>query len=120
MKYILLIYGEEAAWADMSPEDMSRIYAEHAAFGEALAAAGAMVGGEELKPSSTATTLRFTNSGVTMTDGPFVETKEQLGGYYVIDVPSLDEALAWARKMPGCGAGAIVEVRPINDVAMPQ
>lgn len=113
MKYILLIYGNEAEWEAMSSEDKQRTYEEHGAYSDALEKAGVMRGGYELKPISTATTLRFTDGKPTMLDGPFAETKEQLGGYYVIEVDNLEQALDWAAKMPGMDSGS-VEVRPLG------
>lgn len=118
MKYILMIYGDENEWANVTPEEMARIYAEHGAYAEAMTEAGVLRGGEELKPTSTATTLRFSGGRPTTVDGPFAESKEQLGGFYMIEVESLDEALEWAAKMPGMTFGS-VEVRPINEMEMP-
>ncbi|MBK8067580.1 MAG: YciI family protein [Rhodanobacteraceae bacterium] len=113
MKYILLIYGDPAAEAQLSEAQMQAIYQAHAAYGQALEAAGVIRGGAELKPPATATTLRFSGGRSTLVDGPYAETKEQLGGYYLIETDTLDEALAWAAKMPGMEAGA-VEVRPLG------
>jgi hypothetical protein len=112
MKYILVIYGDEREWTSLSKEEMDRVYAEHGAYGEALKAAGVEFSGYELKPVATATSVKFSNGAGRTVDGPFAETKEQLAGYYVIDVPTLDDALAWARKMPGMTEGT-VEVRPL-------
>ena len=112
MQYILLIYGDERAWEAMPAAEMEKVYAEHRAFGEALEKAGAMRGGSELKPVATATSVKFTGGKPRTVDGPFAETKEQLAGYYVIDVPNLEEAIAWAAKMPGMAEGT-VEVRPL-------
>lgn len=112
MKYALLIYGDEQIWATMSREEMEKIYAGHGAYSDALSQAGALRGGEELGPSSTASCLRFTNGQAKAMDGPFAETKEQLAGFYLIDVNTPEEALEWARKMPGMSTGT-VEVRPI-------
>jgi hypothetical protein len=110
MKYIFLLFGEEEAWARMSEAERNEIMASHMAFAEALAEAGKEVAGEELAPGHTATTLRVGRS-TEVTDGPFVETKEQLGGYYVFDCEDLDEALAWARRIPMTGGA--VEIRPV-------
>lgn len=115
MKYMLLIYGDEAGWAGMTPGEVAQVYAAHAAYGEALAAAGALLGGAELKPSEGARTVRFGAGAPRVTDGPFAEAREQLGGYYLIDVPGIEAALDWARRMPGMAAGA-VEVRAVNDM----
>ena len=113
MKYILLIYGDEQQWASMSDAEKQVVYEGHNAYGEAMEKAGVMRGGYELKPVSTATTLRFDNGKPTTLDGPFAETKEQLGGYYVIEVDNLEQALDWAAKMPGMSSGS-VEVRPLG------
>jgi hypothetical protein len=113
MKYILLIYGDERRWAAMSQADMQRIYEGHKAYGEELHRAGAYRGGAELKPVTMATSVKFTGGKPKTVDGPFAETKEQLGGYYVIDVENLEQALAWAEKMPGMSDGT-VEVRPLG------
>jgi len=113
VKYILLMYGSEERWQSMGKEDMERIYAAHRAYGEEMRKAGVVRGGAELKPISTATTVRFTGGRPRTTDGPFAETKEQLGGYYIIEVDDLEQALAWAEKMPGMTDGG-VEVRPLG------
>ncbi|MGH9308759.1 MAG: YciI family protein [Vicinamibacterales bacterium] len=108
---MLLIYGDERVWASLGRDDMERVYAAHRAYGEALTKAGALVGGAELQPVASATTVRFTGGRPRTTDGPFAETKEQLAGYYVIDVDHLDQAIAWAEQMPGMTDGT-VEIRP--------
>lgn len=113
MKYILLIYDRESEFASLSPAEQQKIYEEHGAYAEAMEKAGVLRGGYELKPVSTATTLRFENGKATMIDGPFAETKEQLGGYYVIEVDDLEQALDWAAKMPAMQSGS-VEVRPLG------
>jgi hypothetical protein len=113
MKYILLIYGDERAWAAMSREEMEKVYAAHAAYAGEMAAASVMQGGAELQPVSTATSIRFEGGRPRTTDGPFAETREQLGGYYVIDVEDLDQAIHWAQKMPGMTEGT-VEIRPLG------
>ncbi len=112
MKYMLLIYGNEAAAQAASKADMAEIMAAYGAYTEALQKAGVMVDGNRLQRSTSATTVR-TNAGKTnVLDGPYAETKEQLGGYYMIDVPDLDAALSWAARCPGASTGA-VEVRPL-------
>lgn len=113
MKYILLIYGDEREWTSMSREEMEKVYAAHGAYAEEMAAAGVMQGGAELQPVSTATSVRFEGGRPRTTDGPFAETREQLGGYYVIDVEDLDQAIHWAQKMPGMTEGT-VEIRPLG------
>jgi hypothetical protein len=112
MKYILLIYGDEQVWASLTPKEMEKVYEEHRVYGDALTKAGAMVGGSELKPVSTATSVHFTKGRPKTVDGPFAETKEQLAGYYLIEVDNLEQALSWAEKMPGMTSGT-VEVRPL-------
>ncbi|HXX32145.1 MAG TPA: YciI family protein [Myxococcaceae bacterium] len=112
MQYIFLIYGDEKQWSRMPPGEMDDMYGAFRKYSEALTAAGVMRGGSELKPVATATTVRSRNGKVTTVDGPFAETKEQLGGYYIVDVPHLEKALEWAGKCPGARLGAI-EVRPL-------
>jgi hypothetical protein len=109
MTYALLIYEEESKFHGLAEEERNKIYAQHMAFGQKH---GAKIrGGEELKPVSTATTVRVENGKVLTTDGPFAETREQLGGFYLIEAADLDEAIAVAAEMPGSGC---VEVRPVN------
>ncbi len=112
MKYMLLIAANEAGFAQMTPADMGQMMAAYQAYGGAMTQAGVMVDGNRLKPAATATTLRVRNGKTEVQDGPFADTKEQLGGYYVIDVPSLDEALSWAARCPGAQHGTM-EVRPV-------
>ena len=107
-QYMLLIYNGESP----SPEEMGAEMPKWMAFGEALTAAGAMVSGDALQPVSAATTVRERDGQRLVTDGPFAETKEMLGGYYLIDVADLDAALGWAAKIPSVGRGS-VEVRPV-------
>lgn len=112
MKYILLIYSNERQDADQSPEAMQAEMGQWWAYTNELKASGAHLGGEALQPTESATTVRRRGGKLLTTDGPFAETKEQLGGYYVIDVPDLDEAIRWASKIPNIGRGSI-EVRPL-------
>ena len=114
MRYMLLIYGDERVWSSLSEDDMRRIYADHIAYGAELTKAGVLVGGAELKPVATATSIRFSGGRTRTVDGPFAETKEQLGGYYVVDCKNLDEAIQWAAKIPHASISS-VEVRPIVD-----
>jgi hypothetical protein len=111
VQYMLLIYNS-GDWQDLSPEQQQEIGGAYFAFTEELQAAGKMVAGDALQPISTATSVRVRDGETLTTDGPFAETKEVLGGYYLIDVESLDEALAWAAKIPGAAHGTI-EVRPV-------
>ena len=114
MKYLLAIYGDESLWTDASPEDVQRIMEAYGAFGQAAQDAGVMRGGEGLQPTSTATTVRVRNDETITTDGPFAETREQLGGYYLLDCKDLDEAIGWAARIPDARTGS-VEVRPVMD-----
>jgi hypothetical protein len=114
MKYLLTIYGDESRWANASPEDVQQVMAAYGAFGEAAQQAGVLVGGEGLQPSSTATTVRVRDNETLTTDGPFAETREQLGGYYLLDCRDLDDAIGWAARIPDANGGAI-EVRPVMD-----
>ncbi len=111
MQYMLLIYGDEKSWANMSEAEVKNVMAAYTNYSKELAASGALRGGSELAPVSTATTVRVRNGKVMTADGPFAETKEQLGGYYLIDVPNLDEAIKWAAKIPSALNGSI-EIRP--------
>jgi hypothetical protein len=112
MKYALLIYGDESAWADMTPEDSARVMDAYNRFGEE--AGDRIQAGDGLQGTATATTVRVRDGERLLTDGPFAETREQLGGFYVIEAGSLDEALDWAAKIPGALNGS-VEVRPVMD-----
>ena len=112
MRYVLLINAAEELYAKMSEAEMNTLMAGYGQFTGELQAAGAMEAGERLRDVETATTVRVRDGKIQTTDGPFAETKEQLGGYYVIKAKNLDEAIAWAAKIP-CGAIGSVEVRPI-------
>ena len=112
MQYMLLIYGDQNGWQNMSEEEGAQIMQAYYQFTEDLQKSGAMVAGDALEPTQTATTVRVRNDETLTTDGPFAETTEQLGGYYLVDVGSLDEALEWAAKIPGAKHGS-VEVRPV-------
>jgi hypothetical protein len=100
----------------MTPEQKQQGMAAYMAYTQALQAAGVYKGSNRLRPVATATTLRTTNGKVQVLDGPFIESKEQLGGYFLIDVPDLDAALSWASKCPGVGHG-VIEVRAIWDMS---
>ena len=113
MKYLCLIYGDEKAAEVPGFNDWDTMMKTHTAFGEEAGAAGVMVGGEALQDTSTATTIRDVDGSDVITDGPFAETKEQLGGYYMLEAANLDDALKWAAKIPH--PGGCVEVRPVID-----
>ena len=112
MKYLLMIYASEADEAKIPPEEMGRIMQAYSAYSEALVKAGAMQAGERLRPISDATSVRVRGGKTEVLNGPYAETREQLGGYYLIDVPDLDAALTWAARCPSSSYGTI-EVRPI-------
>ena len=112
MKYLLMIYGDEHGFDQMSEDERHAVYKEYDDFANDLAAKGQMVGGDELHPTSSATTVRVRDGERLVTDGPFAETKEQLGGYYVIDAADMDEALKIAERIPSARYGSI-EVRPV-------
>jgi hypothetical protein len=113
MKYAILIYDDETRWMTMTPEQLEPAMAEYVAYGQSLIDAGRMAGGEELHPTTEATTVRLRGGKVQKTDGPFAETKEQLGGFFLINADSLEEAVEWAAKCPGARTGS-VEVRPVT------
>ncbi len=112
MQFLLLIYQSEAVAAAATPADNAAIIAEYGAFSQSIRASGKMLGGDALKPVETATTVRVRDGKSIVTDGPFAETKEQLGGFYLVDATDLDDALAIAARIPTARSGSI-EVRPI-------
>ena len=115
MQYLLMIYGNEAGMLAAPKEMVTQMTAAYGAYTEAMQKAGVLRGGERLRPTSDATTVRVKDGKTQVLDGPYAETKEQLGGYYMIDVPDLDAALSWAARCPTVGHG-IVEVRPTMSV----
>jgi hypothetical protein len=118
MRYMLLIYSTERAESQMEPAEAQRIMMGHKAVMEGTMQAGILRGGEPLHLTSTATTVRHQDGKPITLDGPFAETKEQLGGYYILDCKDLDEAIFWASKIPtACkGGSGCVEIRPIMDI----
>ena len=112
MRYMLLIYSDESLYPKMSEADANQLMQEYGEFTEAVQKAGVLKESDRLHPTMAATTVRVRNRDTLTTDGPFAETKEQFGGYYLIDVKDLDEAIAWAAKIPTAKYGT-VEVRPI-------
>ena len=115
MKYALLIYAAEKDWAAKSKDEQQRVYEEYWAYSVELKKSGKMLSCEPLDPTSTATTIRVRNGKAIPTDGPFADTKEQLGGIYVVDVKDLNEAITWASKIPDARNGSI-EIRPLMNV----
>ncbi|MEP7011783.1 MAG: YciI family protein [Acidobacteriota bacterium] len=112
MNYMLLIYENEARWVGMSPDEQGKVYGEYMAFTDSIKASGHYVSGNPLSPTNTATTVRVRDGKTMSTDGPFAETREQLGGYYLIQAADLDEAIAIAARIPAVTDGSI-EIRPV-------
>jgi hypothetical protein len=112
MQYLLLIYDNEANWGKMSETDQAAMYKEYGEFTESIIKSGNHKAGHQLQPISTATTVRIRDKKRLVTDGPFAETKEQLGGFYMVEAKDLDEAIALAARIPSARVGSI-EVRPI-------
>jgi hypothetical protein len=118
MRYMFLIYSRETEMAEGSPEDILKVRAGHWAVINETKKKGAFCGGEPLRPTATATTIRMEGGKPRILDGPFAETKEQLAGYYILDCENLDEAIDWATKIPtSCKGGeGCVEIRPIGEI----
>jgi hypothetical protein len=114
MRYLLLIYQDEVAHSHWSQEQLAAEYQAYNEFTESVAKSGALQSGEPLMPTNTATTVRVRNSKTLTTDGPFAETKEQLGGYYLMNCKDLDEAIALAARIPAATDGSI-EIRPVME-----
>ena len=112
MQYALLIYTDEHVDAQMSEAEQATLYEGYNAFGKEAEQRGVIRGGDALMPTSTATTVRVRNGKMLTTDGPFAETKEQLGGFYILDCKDLDEAIEFAAKIPGAAYGSL-EIRPV-------
>ena len=112
MQYLLLICANEAEQTKMTPADTGKLMQAYGAYSEALVKAGVMQNSNRLRPASDATSVRVRNGKTEVLNGPYAETREQLGGYYLIDVPDLDAALSWAARCPSSSFGTI-EVRPI-------
>ncbi len=112
MRYMLLIYSDESLYPKMSEADTNQLMQEYGEFTEAVQKAGVLKESDRLHPTTAATTVRVRNRDTLTTDGPFAETKEQFGGYYLIDVKNLDDALNWAARVPSAAEGS-VEVRAV-------
>ena len=116
MRYLCLIYDDESKWGTMPKEQADAMMGEYFAFTEGIKQSGHYVGGEALQPTQTASTVRVCNGKISTTDGPFAETREQLGGFYMIEARDLNEALKIAARIPSARTGSI-EVRPIVERA---
>jgi hypothetical protein len=112
MKYMLLIYSNESDWRTVPKAEIDQRMAAYQAYSEAMTQAGVIVAGSRLQPASSATTVRVAGGKSNVLNGPYAETREQLGGFYMIEVPDLDAALSWAARCPGASYGSI-EVRPV-------
>ena len=116
MQYLLMLYVNEAGWPMLTKAQQEQGVAAYVAYTEALKKAGVLVGSNRLQASSAATRVRLADGKSQVLDGPYADSKEQLGGYYLINVPDLDAAISWAARCPAAGHG-VVEVRPIWDMA---
>ena len=112
MQYLMMLYAEEAGLANVTPDEMQKVMADFNDFTNDVKAKNIYVGSNRLRPVASATSVRVRDGKTIMTDGPFAETKEQLGGYYLLDCKDLDEAIGYAAKIPGALWGT-VEVRPV-------
>ncbi len=115
MRYMLLIYSPESYWQSISEQERGKIYQEYLDFTDSIRKSGHWLAGDPLEATAAATTVRVRNGKAMATDGPFAETREQLGGYYIIQAKNLDEATAIAERVPSSQIGSI-EVRPILDM----
>ena len=112
MKYMLLIYSNEKQLAARSQADSEKLLGAYGAYAQAMQKAGVMAGGDRLKPTDSSTTVKVANGKTQVLNGPYAESREQLGGYFVIEVSDLDAAISWASRCPGASHGT-VEVRPV-------
>jgi len=117
MRYMLLIYTDASAWEAMSPEDYQQVHGAYASFTQRIVESGELIAGDALQGIDTATTIRVRNGRPASTDGPFAETKEVLGGFYMVDCKDLDRASELAAAIPDAGLGSgSIEIRPIRDL----
>ena len=115
MQYLLVLHVNESGWGQLTPEQQQQGTAAYMAYGEALRKAGAFLGSNRLKPSSNSTTVRVNNGKTQVLDGPYADTKEQVGGYILFDVPSMDEAIRLAAEIPVVRYGG-AEIRPVYEM----
>jgi hypothetical protein len=116
MRYMLLLHTDESAAAALPAEGLTRMSADYAAYTEAMNKAGVNLGGERLQPAATSANVRVRQGSTDVLDGPYADTKEQFGGYYMIDVPDLDAAIQWAARCPAAARGT-VEVRAVWELS---
>ena len=114
MRYLMLIYNDERGWDDMSEDEQAAQLPRWNAYTESLQSAGILRGGDALQPTASATTVRVRDGEAQLTDGPFAETREQLGGYYMVECDTLDQAIEAASRIPSVDRGS-VEVRPVME-----
>jgi hypothetical protein len=119
MQDLLMLHADENGWSKMTETEQKQGYAAYMAYTEALKKAGVYVGSNRLRPVSSATTVKIANGKQQVLDGPYADSKEQLGGYYLVEAPDLDGAIAWAARCPGASHGTI-EVRPVWEMSAPQ
>jgi hypothetical protein len=112
MQYLLMLYVNQAGWSKLTPAEQEQGVSAYSAYTGALTKAGVLKGSNRLQPTTAATTVRMANGKAQVLDGPYADSKEQLGGYYLIDVPDLDAAISWAARCPAASHG-VVEVRPV-------
>jgi len=115
VQYLCLIYEDEREWQKMPQAESEKVFGEYSAYTESIRKSGHYAGGNALQPTQTATTVRVRKGKIATTDGPFAETKEQLGGYYLVQARDLNEAIQLAARIPGARSGAI-EVRPVMEM----
>lgn len=120
MRYMMLIYQDEKLRERMSEQEKGAIFKQYGEFTQSIRQSGAFLAGDPLQPTTTATTVRGKNGKTITTDGPFAETKEQLGGYYIVEAKNLDEAIAIAGRIPSVRVGGSIEVRPIMEMGPPK
>jgi hypothetical protein len=120
MRYLLLIYDDERVVQAMSEAERAALFTDYRAFSDSIRASGAFLGGNPLEPVRTATTVRMKNGKTVATDGPFAETREQLGGYYMVEAKDRDEAIAIASRIPSVRHGGSIEVRPVMELGQPR
>jgi len=113
MQYLLLIYHKESEWEALSETERQRVYGDYGGLRDELKRTGNWVGGNQLQPVTTASTVRLKDKKQLITDGPFAETKEQLAGYFLVEARDLDEALKIASRIPSAATGGSIEVRPV-------
>jgi hypothetical protein len=113
VQFIALIHNDEASWQELSDAERNEIYAGYMSLSEDAQAAGVMLDGSELSPTGAATTVRVREAQTLVTDGPYADVKEALGGYFIFECASIDEAVGWAARIPAAADGA-VEVRPVR------